>query len=130
VGYTITQSVEVKVRDFSKAGDILSGVVGSGANSVSSLNFTIDDPTRVQSEARAQAIQKAKEQAETVAKAGGFKVGRLLSIDEGYSPVYDRSYGMGGSNESMKSMSAAPVPAIEPGSQDIVVNVNLRYEID
>jgi len=82
VGYTITQTVQVKVREFAKVGDILSGVVSQGANNVSQLSFQIDDQSAVQEQAREQAIQKAKARAEKVAAAAGFSLGRLLSVDE------------------------------------------------
>ncbi|MFH0806324.1 MAG: SIMPL domain-containing protein [Candidatus Brennerbacteria bacterium] len=128
VGYTVRQTVSVKVRDFTKAGAILGGVVTNGANSVSSLTFTIDDQTEVQAEARAEAIEKAKAKAELIADEAGFTIGRLLSIDEGglaYPvPMYERAYGMGGAGDAVKS-----VPSIEPGSQDVRVTVTLRYEI-
>lgn len=128
VGYTVRQTVSVKIRDFSKAGDILAGVVKEGANSVSSLNFTVDDPTELQNEARAKAIEKAKAKAEAIADAGGFSVGRLLGIDESGTaprPYYKEEYGMGGAGD----VSATMVPSIEPGSEDITVTVTLRYEI-
>lgn len=130
VGYTINQTVSVKVRDFTKVGDILSGVVGAGANTVSNLDFRIDDPAKAQNDTRVKAIAQAKAKAEAVASAGGFSIGRLLSIEEGYSqPMYYRSanektLGMGGD-----SAIAAPAPAIEPGSQEVAVTVYLRYEI-
>lgn len=127
VGYTITQTVQVKVRDFAKVGDILSGVVSRGANNVSQLSFQIDDPSAVQEQAREQAIKKAKARAKNVADAAGFRLGRLLSVDEGYTPytVY---------NSKLDSASAMGVPApealtVEPGSQEITVDVTLRYEI-
>lgn len=129
VGYAVRQTVAVKVRDFAKAGDILAGAVTKGANSVSSLNFTIDDPTKAQAEARAEAIVKAKAKAEMIAEEAGFRLGRLLSIDEGGVPPmpYYRmeAYGMGGAANEMKADS----PAIEPGSEDVRVSVTLRYEI-
>lgn len=128
VGYNISQSVSVKVRDFTKIGELLSGVVSNGANSVSQLSFVIDDQTELRNKARAEAIAKAQAQAENTARAAGFRLGRLLSIDEGYNyPVYRamEAYGKGGDVAAMP----APAPSIEPGSQDIVVTVNLRYEI-
>ncbi len=130
VGYTITQSASVKIRDFAKAGDIVSGVVKSGANQASSLNFTIDDPTSVQDDARAEAIEKAQKKAEKIAKAGGFRVGKLISIYEsagGYPPIYyakGEALGMGGD-----MAESAPSPSIEPGSEDVQVSVTLTYEI-
>ena len=87
-GYTVTQSVSVKVRDFRKVGDILSGVVKNGANNVYGPNFTIDDPSKARDEARAEAIRKAQESAQETARAGGFSLGRLLSIDDGHNPYY------------------------------------------
>lgn len=130
VGYAIRQTVLVKARDFNKVGDLLSGIVQNGANSVSELQFTINDPTEVQNKARAEAIKKAKEKAESIAEAGGFSLGRLLSIDEGSMPypVYERydtmkGMGVGGGSDMM------PAPTIEPGSQDVTINVTLRYEI-
>ncbi len=133
VGYTVTQTVDVKIRDFTKIGAILSGVVGAGANSVSSLSFMVDDPTKVQAEAREQAIAKAKEKAQEVAAAAGFTLGKLIGVDEGWSQppvVYsmDKSYAplaMGGSGAV-----ATPAPTIEPGSQEVQVTVTLRYAIE
>lgn len=129
VGYTVTQTVLVKVRDFSKVGDIVGGVVENGANSVSRLSFTIDDRTKVEQEAREQAIAKAKEKAFEIADAGGFRVGRLLGIDEGYQPYYPAAYGMGGGADFETPKATYTPPTIEPGSQEIVVTVNMRYEI-
>jgi uncharacterized protein YggE len=131
VGYTVRKSVSVKIRDFSKIGEVMAGVVDNGANEVGGLNFAIDDRTKVESQAREKAIQKAKEKARSIAKAGGFRLGRLLSIDEGgVTPYYDRmSYalesGIGGG-----ATKALPAPSIEPGSDNIVVNITLRYEIN
>jgi len=127
VGYTITQSVDVKIRDFSKIGDIMAGVVSNGANSLGSLSFTIDDPSKVHSEARAQAITKAKEKAQSVAQAGGFRIGRLLNISEGYNPYARYDYlssavGMGATKESA-------APTIEAGSQEVSVTITMQYEI-
>jgi len=127
VGYTINNTVSVKVRNFEKIGEIIAGVTGAGANSVSSLNFTVDDPTALQNEARAEAIAKAKSKAESIARAGGFRLGRLLSIEENSNYYYPIAYdSLGKSN----AVSAPAAPTIEPGSKDITVTVTLRYEIE
>lgn len=125
VGYTITQTVLVKIRNFEKIGDILSGVIQNGANSVSQLSFTIDDPTKIEDQARTEAIEKAKEKAKSVAKAGGFQLGRLLSIEEGgYYPTPRPLYAL------REAVGGAEAPTIEPGSQEVVVNITLKYEIE
>jgi hypothetical protein len=128
-GYTLTQTINVKIKDFSKIGDILSGIVEYGVNNVSDLTFTIDNPDKVQNEARTEAILKAKEKAQRIAQAAGFKLGNLLSIEEGYSPYYV-NYGMGGQESlSLKASPAPASPTIEPGSEETKVTVTLRYEI-
>ncbi len=131
VGYTVEQTIGVTVREknFAGIGALLSGIVQKGANSVSQLSFEVDDPTAVQGVARAQAIEKAKAKAVEMAKAGGFSLGRLLSIDEGssrgtYYNSYDYAAPMATSSVMEKS-----APTIEPGSQDVSVDVTLKYEI-
>ncbi len=128
VGYTISSSITVKARDFAKAGEMLSGVVSKGANNVSGLTFKIDDPDAPRKVARDEAIAKAKAKAEELAESAGFKVGRLLSLSEGYStPYYPREIY---SFKAMEEAAGSAVPvALEPGSQDITSSVTLVYEI-
>jgi len=129
VGYTVTQSVNVKMRDFTKIGAIMGGVVTNGANQVGSLSFTIDDPSQVYDQARAQAIGRAQDKAKSISKAGKFSVGRLLGIQEGSPmPVYNFAKT---SSSFDTSAGAAPeaTPAIQPGSQEVNVTVTLQYEI-
>ena len=132
VGYSIANTVEVKVRKemFDKVGTVLAGVVSVGANTVSQLSFTMDDPTEVENSARTMAINKAEAKAKAIAKAGGFSVGRLLDISEGgvrpyYQMAYDSKLSLDGAIAEMGS-----TPTIEPGSRDVIVNITLRYEID
>jgi len=124
VGYTVSQTVQVKVRDFNIIGELLSGVIEKGANTVSQLSFTIDDSTQIQNEARGKAVDQAKDKAQALAKAGGFRVGRLLSIQEGtiLSPRYDFA-------ALEVQRAGVPAPSIEPGSQDVKISVTLTYEI-
>ena len=91
VGYSISQTVSVKIRDFEKAGEILSGVVQSGVNSVSELSFAIDDKTKIENQARQEAIAVAIKKAESIAQAGNFNLGKILSISENSSPVFYRT---------------------------------------
>jgi uncharacterized protein YggE len=131
VGYTVNQMASVKMRDFAKIGDIMGSLSKKGANSVSQLSFTLDDPIKSETEAREKAIKQAQEKAEAIATSGDFRIGKLLSIDENGTPTPYYGYGMGG-NGMMKTMAAeaAPVaPTIEPGSKEVKITVSLRYEI-
>lgn len=128
VGYTVHQSVEVKARKFDHLGELVGGVVQQGANEVSQLNFVTDDPSTLQTQARQKALKDATEKAEAMASAGGFKLGRLLSVEDAYGVQYD---GMSEAGIYATKMGGpvAPSPIIEPGSQEVHSSVNVRYEI-
>lgn len=128
VGYTIRQDVQVKVRDLSTAGELISGVVQKGANTVSQLSFSIDDPTSFEQEAREKAFTEAEAKAKALAKAGGFKLGKLLAVSEGYNNGNQyRSFEL--SADSAYGVGGAVAPKIEAGSQEIRISVNVQYEI-
>lgn len=127
-GYSLMQTLDVKVRDSEKLGDLLSGVVQNGANSVSSVRFVVDDDSAAKDEARAEAIAEAKKKAKDMARAGGFRLGKLVSIYENAGPVpTDAVYGRGGAE--MGALKADVPPVVEPGMQTTQVQVNLTYEI-
>jgi uncharacterized protein len=125
VGYTINQDLKVKVRDLSKIGEILSQAVNYGANNVSGPNFTFDDKEVYLEKAREKAIRNAKEKAEKIAKTVGFRLGKIISIIESSPfepiPVMLKEMRTGG--------PLASQPQIEPGSQEIKVQVTITYEI-
>lgn len=132
-GYTVTQSTTVKVRDLVKAGDILTGVSGLGVNSVSQLSFVVDDKTALENKARKEAIAKAKSKADATADAGEFRLGKLISISEnlmGGTPYY----GMAAADMKYADQAVAEsVPAatveLNPGTEEVLINVSLTYSI-
>ncbi len=129
VGYSIRQSISVKVRNFQTIGDLLGGLVTAGANEVSSISFTIDDPDMLQNQAREKAIAKALLKAKTIARASGFSLGNVVSFDEGYSGYPVPYYSKASMSVGAEARDMAVAPSIEPGSQNITANVTIRYEI-
>ncbi len=127
-GYRLDQNVQVKIRDFTKVGDILSQSTATGANVVGDLQFTIDNPEQFREQARATAIKQAKANANNLAKESGINLGKIINVYEGYNPspvMYNslsKSSGMGASD-------AVSVPAIQPGQQEIDVTINLTYQV-
>lgn len=127
-GYTLEQSVSVKIRDFAKVGEILQKATGAGANMTGNLVFTIDDPEQYKAEARAKAIEQAKEKAQSLASASGIRLGKLVNVYENYYyPMYESSkaYGLGGGSVD----AVMPAPSIESGQQEITININLTYQV-
>src|SRR3989344_412927 len=125
-GYQVSETLSVKVRDTTKAGDILSGVGGKGASSVSGLHLTIDDQKKLEGDARQKAIDEAKGKAAELAKSLGVSLVRIVGFDEnGNTPVFYAK----AESRTMSLDSAAPAPEIATGQNKITSNVTLTYEI-
>ena len=126
-GYSLEQNVQVKIRDFTKVGDILSQSTSAGANQVGDLQFTIDNPQQFQDQARAQAISQAKTNAQNLAKSSGVSLGKIINVYENnytVPMVYNSAMKAGGG-----VTESAPVPTVQPGQQEIDVTINLTYQV-
>ncbi len=127
-GYEVTQSLEVKIRNLEKVGEIIQKATEEGSNQVGSLQFTVDQEEEFKDQAREDAIAQAKEKARELASQLGVNLGGIVGFSEsGYVPIYysyDKSaVGYGGSEESVS-------PQIETGENKISVNVYITYEIN
>ncbi len=126
-GYTLSQNIEVKIRDFTKIGDVLSQATVKGANLVNDLQFAIDNPEQFKEQARAKAIAQAKSNAQNLAKESGVNLGKIINVYENYNayPVeYNSAKAMGGG-----VAESAPAPTIQPGQQEIDITINLTYQV-
>ncbi len=128
-GYTLTQTLRVTVRDTGKIGELLSGAVVSGGNSVSQVAFTVDDEEAAKADARKEAIEQAQAKAARLAKDAGFDVGRLVSLYESPQMLAVGGEGDAYSMKSASGMGGAPSPSIQPGTNETKVNVTMTYEI-
>jgi hypothetical protein len=126
-GFMVSQNVEVKVRDLSLAGTMLAASTELGANQIGGLAFTIDEPEEIEQEARLEALGKAREKAAAVAEASGVRLGKVVGFSESMgqpAPFYYRSYA-----EGIPLGAGGGAPDVEPGSQEVVVQVFVEYEI-
>ncbi len=128
LGYTVTQSIAVKIRDVNMVGKVVEGLAQAGITGITNTDFTVDDPDTVQAEARKQAIAEAEAKAKILAKDLGVRLVRIARFTEnnggGYpTPMYakDMAYGMGGA-----SATSAQLPA---GESKYTSNVTITYEI-
>jgi uncharacterized protein YggE len=128
-GYQVTNMVTAKIRDVTKAGDVIDVVAAAGGDytRIDSIGFTVDDPSGYQKEAREQAVADAEAKAKQLAEAAGIKLGKPLYITESSytpGPVYRQDM-------VMKAEAAPAVEtAISPGEQEITVNVQISYAIE
>lgn len=130
VGYTVSNQVQLKVRNLDSVSDVLDTAIGAGGNSirVNGLQFTIEKPDQYLAKAREEAVQNAKARAEVLAKAAGVKVGRPRSIAEsgGAIPPFDKLQSMAAPATGGRG-GATPV---SPGEEKLSVNVSIVFEIE
>jgi len=124
-GYDVTQSIEIKIKDLTKAGKIVTDLGTLNVTDMSGLNFTEDKYDDLVRQARDQAITDARDQASKLAKALGVRLSKIVGYSEGSNPIYyDRV------------MSAAPMAAgksieavLPTGENKITSSVSITYEI-
>ena len=121
-GYNVSNMVTVTVRDLSKVGALLDKAVDAGANAMYGLAYGENDPGALLDAVRPKAVADARRKAEIFAKAGGAKIGRMLSLTEESGPT---PVPMG---KVYARMAAAPTP-VEPGRETLTVTVTARFEL-
>ncbi len=127
-GYTFTQAVSVKMRDFKKIPAILGGLTPLGVNQIGGITFSVEEPEKFLAIARADAIKKAGDEAFQMAELSGARLGRVVSIGEHSSipvPYYAEAFGRGGGID----VAAQVTPEIEPGMSEIRDQVTVTYEL-
>jgi uncharacterized protein YggE len=118
--------VTVTIRNITQAGELLDQVVQAGANNVSGISFTIDDPSALETTARNNALANARQRAEAMAQTLGGTLGQVLSVTENIGqPPQPLMYEGAAAAEAA---DAARVP-VQPGQQTLTAQVQVTYEL-
>ncbi len=123
IGFQVDNVVSATVRDLDDIGKVLQAAIDAGANNINGLNFSVDDPTSIRDEARAEAIKDARRRADIMAEAAGVEVGNVISITETSYPgpiIARESYD--------KAAFAGAVP-IQPGELELTIQVQVVFAI-
>lgn len=127
VGYTVVNSLGVRVRDLAKVGEVLDQSVTLGVNQGGNITFLKDNSAPVIEEARKKAVENAIAKAKTITSTAGVGIGRILEMSEqswqpGPVPMMQAEMVMA------KMDGAAPVP-VAAGENSYKVTVNVTFEI-
>lgn len=126
VGYTVTNSLTVRVRDLKAVGGILDKSVTLGVNQGGNLNFINDDTAAILKEARKRAVANALDKARTLADAAGIRLGRILEISEQSSRPRPLPFAR------QAALAAAPADAVPvaAGENSYRVTVEMVFAIE
>ena len=124
-GYQVTNSLRVTLRDLDRSGQIIDAAANAAGDAVriNGLSFSIDDTSDLYASARADAVRRARTQAEQLAEAAGVELGAVRTITEapiGGDVIYE---------ERLAASDAAAGAPIEAGSQELTLTVTVVYDI-
>jgi uncharacterized protein YggE len=123
IGYTATNTVEVRVSDIAEVGQILDTAVQQGSNLIENIRFDVSDSTEPLQQAREAAFNDARQKAEQLAELAGVQLGQVNAIYETSSqpPVPFATEG--------RAFAADQAVPVEPGTQDVQVSLQVTWEI-
>lgn len=128
-GYQATVTIDVRMRDTTKATSLLDGLSGIAGNTLRlrSMVWAVDDPSAALDDAREAAMKDAINRASVLAKAGDVRLGDVISITESSQSVQPPSYDR---PTDGKGEGGSPSVPFEPGTESITVNVAVVIELD
>ncbi|MEZ4503976.1 MAG: SIMPL domain-containing protein [Dehalococcoidia bacterium] len=127
-GFTVSNQVQVKVREIDNVSTVLDEAIDAGGDAVrvNNISFTVDEPEQYLGEARDKAFADAKERAEQLASLAGVDLGRVRTINESYgsAPVqFDRV------ELAAPASGGGTSTPIGPGEAEVTLTVNVVFEI-
>lgn len=130
VGYTVSNTVSVKIRELGDVGNVIDDVAGAGgdATRINGISFTVENPKPYENDLREMAVKDAMAKARQFGSLTGVTVGKLVFISEvsGAIPVY-KDFARGA---VLESVAAAPMTPISGGQLEIRLSVQAVFEIE
>lgn len=128
-GYTVSNTLNVTVKDISKVGKIIDTAVANGANTSNSITFGISDYKKYYNMALQNALSDAQGKAQTISSFLNVKLTTPVTITENSSgvpnnyPIYPIELA-----SKMDSVSSSASTTIQAGTYKIKANVSLTYQ--
>jgi uncharacterized protein len=134
-GYTVSQEMEIKSKSIDKINKAIDVATINGANIINGASFTFSDELqkKLENQAREKAVAEAKQKAETLSKAAGMRLGKIIDITENSDRFYPvpmmmkTAAGNGSAGEARDL--AIPATQVSPGENSINISVDLTYEV-
>ena len=125
-GFVASESIEVKIRDLEKVGEVLARTTVEGVNQAGGIEFEIDDPEKLREQAEEKAIADARENAQRLARALGVGLGRVKTFSVGAVPTHIPPIFAARAIAAEGGPTGPPVPS---GSLEVVATVSVTYEL-
>ena len=123
-GYVARNTVDVRVDDVERVGDLLEIAAGSGATNLGGVRFDLKDRASHEREALRRAVADARTKAEALAAAAGRQIGPVLRIEQ-----QGISTGEPPRPLMRAALSAESTPPISVGQMEIRAGVTVTFAL-
>ena len=123
-GYEASNTVLATEDDLSSLGKVIDAATSSGANNINGISFTLRDENPVKQKALVEATDRARANAETIARALNLHVTGVLQAEPTEMPVF-RPMPM-----AMQAKIAAVATPIEAGNLDVSARVTVVLQVE
>jgi uncharacterized protein len=131
LGYRVTADVTLKLRDFSKAGELIEQLASIEDTQNQSITYTLEDIDQAKAKASEDALKKARNQASAVANAGGRSLGELIyaSVDVNQPNIMPVFTQMAMAKSAVAGATPPPTAEFTPQTVTINAHVNALFAL-
>jgi uncharacterized protein YggE len=126
LGYVVSRQVEIELHDLERLGPLLERAVTAGANQVGGARLDSSKRKELEREALTKAVEDARLDAETLARAASAKLGPAYNLSASMAMPFQPKY-------MERAMVAQAADAAEqtyaPGEMKFAATVNAQYEL-
>ncbi len=122
-GFSVSNQVDVTIRQIDKAGEILDRLVTTGATDVGNVEFLHSDTSKALDQAREAAVADARRKAELYARASGLTLGGVSWITE------DSRYAAPMPMTALRAAGAMATVPIAAGEDTLHVRITVGFDM-
>ena len=122
-GFSVSNQINVTIRQIDKVGEILDRLVTTGATDVGNVEFLHSEPSKALDQAREAAVADARRKAELYAHASGLVLGRVNWITE------DSRYGAPLPMTALRAAAAMASVPIATGEDTLHVRITVGFDM-
>jgi uncharacterized protein YggE len=129
-GYVVNADIQVRLQPIDRANEAIDIATKDGATNVGGVQFVLDEKKQkdLEEQARKEAIDAAKAKAESISKASGIRLGRLVDVQESGNEFQPLPMAAMKVEDSRAAGQAVPPTELNPGENKVTSNVTLSYE--
>jgi uncharacterized protein len=131
IGYRVTTDVMLKLKDFTRVGPITQQLADANVSETQTLNYTLENMDDAKNKAVEDAYRRARNSADTLARAAGRSVGELsyASIDTFENPRLPMPRVARAMTAMANAAPPAPTEEFTPQMVTVTAHVNALFSL-